>query len=240
MKVIHLSPHPDDESIACPAILLALVKEGHQVINLACSLGSKGQEKRRRELERATEILGLELIIDPVDLYRDQKDLLEMVKKYVKDADLIIAPSPHDAHPAHEIVGRVAVEVLTDNQTLWLWGLWADLPFPNLIYPFNKIDQVIEALAAHRGEIARNDYRDLVIGRAQMNKVLGPERVFGFGSKGIEEKYAELITEIKKDQDKFFLTKPHFLNLHSPLTDQVIDKEITFWLNEKALRDLLG
>jgi len=238
MKVIHLSPHPDDESIACPAILLALTKEGNQVINLACSLGSKDQDRRKSELERAVKILGLNLIIDRVDLYGEEKDFIEMVKKYTVGADLIIAPSPHDAHPAHEKVGRAAVKALTDNQTLWLWGLWADLPFPNLIYPFNQIDKVIEALSAHCGELARNDYRDLVIGRAQMNKVLGPERVFGFGSKGIKEKYAELITEVKKDQDKFFLTEPHYLNPNSPLSGQMTDKEITFWLKSKSLRDL--
>ena len=52
------------------------------------------------------------------------------------------------------------------------------------------------ALAAHRGEIVRNDFPELLRARAIASRVLGAERVFGFGSgRASEEPYAELLSD---------------------------------------------
>ena len=51
--ILHVAPHPDDESIGAVATLLALRHAKHEVINLACSLGRLEPERRRLELETA-------------------------------------------------------------------------------------------------------------------------------------------------------------------------------------------
>ena len=56
-----------------------------------------------------------------------------------------------------------------------------------------RLAEIQCALSAHQGELERNDYRRLLAARAQMNAVLGPERVFGFGSAGMSHDYAELL-----------------------------------------------
>jgi LmbE family N-acetylglucosaminyl deacetylase len=232
INILHLAPHPDDESIACPAILSALVQAGHRVDNLACSLGAAGQEeRRRRELEAACQILNFSLIIpeplpaidssaNPAEAQGEvESALLEIVDNY----DLVVSPSSFDLHPGHEAVGRAVRAVLRTRPEIvwWQWGLWADLPLPAIIYPFEQpeMEHVIQALDCHAGENQRNDYRRLVVGRAEMNTVLGPERCFGFGTTGIEAQYAEVVSEVRRSDDRWILSAPRFLSPAEPLAD---------------------
>ena len=58
---------------------------------------------------------------------------------------------------------------------------------------------MLAALAAHEGELRRNDYRRLVSARAELNASLGPELVFGFGSAAPPGlRYVELLTEVAR------------------------------------------
>ena len=47
MRVLQISPHPDDELLGAPATLIALAQAGHEVVNLAVSLG-RDQDRPRR------------------------------------------------------------------------------------------------------------------------------------------------------------------------------------------------
>src|SRR5579864_3664984 len=75
------------------------------------------------------------------------------------------------------------------------WGVWRDLPRVNVLTPFDtdRMAEIQHALAAHAGELARNRFDRLLEGRALASAVLGPERIFGHGSPGIPEPYAELL-----------------------------------------------
>jgi hypothetical protein len=97
------------------------------------------------------------------------------------------------------VVGRAVRDVLARRLLRWwMWGLWAELPLPTLLVAFDeaRLDEILYALEAHTGELARNDYRALVRGRAMANRVLGPERVFGYGTTGEDLRYAELVSEV--------------------------------------------
>ena len=50
-------------------------------------------------------------------------------------------------------------------------------------------------LAAHRGELERNDFAELLRARAIAARVLGAERVFGLGAARRPEPYAELLAD---------------------------------------------
>jgi LmbE family N-acetylglucosaminyl deacetylase len=204
---LHLAPHPDDESIAAVATLLALREAGHRVINLACSLGEPTQRERRRgEVEEARRRAGFELIVQQPPLaisFHDdrsaaQRTLTDAVRELVvqESVDVVVSPSPHDGHHGHEVVGRAARDAVRGPR-LWLWGLWADLPWPTLYHGFEEplLERSVHVLEAHAGELARNDYRDVVRGRAAANRSLGAERVFGFGSPIRERPYAELLRD---------------------------------------------
>jgi LmbE family N-acetylglucosaminyl deacetylase len=224
--VLHLSPHPDDEVLGAGATLLALRDTGHHVINLAVTLGSDEHERPRRlhEVERACQRAGFELVVhDP------GRDLAAAVRALIAErgAGLVVAPSPHDGHPRHEAVGRAARDAVEAERgadpppRLWLWGLWGDLPRPTLYHGFDEVlmRQAIHVLEAHAGELERNDYRDLLRARATANRVLGAERVFGWGAPGRDQPFAELLMEAVVGEDDWWTTTPRALDLKRPLED---------------------
>jgi hypothetical protein len=82
---------------------------------------------------------------------------------------------------------------------MWLWALWGALPRPTLYVPVAEelVEEAEHALAAHAGELERNDYAALLRARATVAAILGPELVFGFGTAGRGDRYAELLTELR-------------------------------------------
>jgi LmbE family N-acetylglucosaminyl deacetylase len=199
-----IAPHPDDELLGAPALLMALRDAGWRVLNFACSLGRPvDHERRQRELARACELAGFDLLI-PEDLPPiGRADDLELAQEVLTGAivaqlrragpQLLVGPSPHDGHHAHEVVGRAIVEAVEHvgrPTRVMFWGLWADLPFPTALVGFDsaRLHEIERALSAHAGELARNRFDRLLAGRAVANSVLGPERGFGWD-------YAELLCE---------------------------------------------
>jgi LmbE family N-acetylglucosaminyl deacetylase len=209
-----IAPHPDDELLGAPALLMALRDAGWRVVNFACSLGrADDHERRRSELARACELAGFDLLVPddlpPIgradDLAVAQDVLTAAIEAEIgrTGPQLLVGPSPHDGHHAHEVVGRAIVEA-TEHvgrpARVMFWGLWADLPFPTALVGFDsaRLHEIERALRAHAGELARNRFDRLLAGRAVANSVLGPERVFGWDTPGSREDggdYAELLCE---------------------------------------------
>jgi LmbE family N-acetylglucosaminyl deacetylase len=204
--VLHLAPHPDDEVLGAGATLLGLRDAGHRIINLACSLGRPDQHDRRRaEVAEACERAGFELVVHDPPLGLSLDDDASAARRLLGDTverlishervGLLISPDPDDAHHAHQTVAAVA---RTAGVPWWSWALWRDLARPTLFSPFgeSRLAELQHVLAAHRGEVARNDYPELLRARAICARVLGAERVFGFGSeRRAEEPYAELLAD---------------------------------------------
>ena len=189
--VLHLAPHPDDEVLGAGATLLGLRAHGHRVINLACGLGRPDQHERRRaELEEACERADFELVVG------DAASAGELIER--EGVQLLVAPDREDAHPAHAAVAAEAAEAAAATGVAWWsWGLWRDLARPTLFSGFGeeRLARLQHVLAAHSGELERNDYAELLRARAVAARVLGAERVFGFGSARRPEPYAELLAD---------------------------------------------
>jgi LmbE family N-acetylglucosaminyl deacetylase len=253
--VIAVSPHPDDELLGAPATLMGLRDAGWRVVNFACGLGRPEDHARRRaELTRACELAGFELVIaDPParigagdDLGLAQRALAEAITTQVRHcrARLLVGPSPHDGHHGHEVTGRAicdAVESHGQPCEVMFWGLWGELPIPNLLTPFgpDRLAEIQLALAAHAGELARNDFDRLLVARAQANAVTGPERVFGFGSPGRRSEYAELLTQVSwSARAGWRLVRAHEFDPSRPrgAPDGI---EIGWWLRAASVADVL-
>jgi LmbE family N-acetylglucosaminyl deacetylase len=254
--LLHLAPHPDDEVLGGPAIMLALQSSGHRIINLACSLGRpENLERRQAEARDCANRTGFELILPsrPVaigsgdDLDAAQAELATLIAELVRSeaVDIVFSPNPHDRHPGHEVVGRAALDALTPLQdsapAWWMWALWADLPFPTLITYFGpeRLGQILDALEAHAGELERNDYRRLVRGRAEANAVLGPERVFGFGAGAGRGDFAELATEVVLGDGEWRLGRARELDPGDPLAEPG-PQALTAWLAAPSLTQRFG
>jgi LmbE family N-acetylglucosaminyl deacetylase len=248
VTVLHVSPHPDDEVLGAGATLLALRGEGAEVINLACSLGRPHEHDRRRhELEAACSLADFELQIhDPAlaisggdDLEAARRQLVETLVALLPDRtiSLVVSPSPQDGHPGHEVVGRAVRDALRATRGArprwWIWGLWADLPFPTLVSPFDgeRLAAVDRILAAHGGEISRNAYSDLVPARATVNRVLGAEKVLGYGEAGIDGPYVELLTEAIEADGRWYTGAARILDASDPLIPVAAQDPVDWWFD---------
>lgn len=250
---LHLAPHPDDELIGAPATLLFLRDAGFRIVNLACSLGRLvDRERRRSELTEACRRIGFNLeIVEPPaeissgdELSASEAYLTQVAREHVERLrpSIVLSPSPHDGARGHELVGRVARNVLRGGKSRWwMWGVWAELPLPTIVTLFSeeRLDEILSALAAHTGELGRNDYRVLVRSRAEANSILAAERVFGFGAEGLNAPLAEVVTEAIPVGDQFMLGAPRVLsadNVLDPPTKIAIDS----WLDSRSVRDCIG
>lgn len=255
MVALHLASHPDDEVLGAPATLMALRDSGWRVINVCCSLGRPAQEVRRRgELTESCRLAGFELRVPDPPLRISSGDdraaaraaLLRLVAAELDSSrpQLVFSPSPHDRHPAHELVGSAVRDVLAHrggDLRWWMWGLWASLPFPTLGVPFDaaRLEEIVGVLSAHRGELERNDYRRLLAGRAEMNAAVGPELIFGFGTEAPAGcAYLELLTEVAFADGCWRLGCPRWLDPREPLGG-ISDVSADAWLGAPGLSELL-
>lgn len=250
--LVHFAPHPDDEVIGAPATLMAFKDAGWKIVNIACGLGrDEDRERREAELRESCRRAGFTLVIPrglpgiggDDDLNAAQSILRDMFVTMLDsyDTHLLAAPSPQDGHHAHEVVGRAvrdAVERRRVPARVLFWGLWADLPLPNMLVGFRaqRLQTIQDALQAHAGELNRNPYDQLVENRARMNAVLGPERVFGFGAKASNHELAEMITDVAYDGARNWrLMTPREFAPGSPL-DGKPEADVSWWLHAPSPR----
>jgi LmbE family N-acetylglucosaminyl deacetylase len=255
-SILHVSPHPDDEAVGCPGALLHLRDRGWTVVSVVVSLGFEGHHERRRsEAEKASERAGfVPVFVDPplnLDLDADLDAAAERLAAELPTlvdrhgASIVVSPSPHDVHHGHETVGRGvqwAMAQLPTSVRWWMWGVWGDLPAPNVFYGFDQgvLDRAIHILDAYTGELERNDYRRYLSGRAAANAVMGSERVFGFGSPLASTlPYAELLTEVRRIDGRFMASEPHMLD-EGPFPDAGFDVDLTPWVESPSVRELVG
>jgi LmbE family N-acetylglucosaminyl deacetylase len=254
--VVHVAPHPDDEAVGCPAVLLHLLDGGWQVVSVIASLGFPDQwERRRAESEEAARRAGfVPVFLDPPldislgdDLARSTARVAEEVPPIVEafGASVVVSPSPHDVHHGHEVVGRGvqrAMAALPPSVRWWMWGVWGDLPAPNVFFAFDEasLDRQVRILEAYAGELARNDYLRLLRGRAMATAVLGSERVFGFGSAAASSlPYAEVLTEVRAIGGRFMASQAHVLEAEPP-ADSRFDVDLSAWVTSPSVHDLVG
>jgi LmbE family N-acetylglucosaminyl deacetylase len=235
MRVLHFAPHPDDELIGAPATLMALRDAGHEIVNVAWSLGRPQQALTRlAELEEACRRAGFELVVPG-----EPRSLTALLEE--RSVDLVVGPSPHDRHPAHEELGRGLVESLeaaAGPDRLWLWSLWGALPFPTTIVEYDepRLEEIQHALEAHESQVARNDYRRLVAGRGMATTVLAPELAFGFGEPGVAGPYAEMTTEVVRVDGAWRLGAARVLDPREPFAEPT-GRDAGAWLHSASAVD---
>ncbi|HEX6228938.1 MAG TPA: PIG-L family deacetylase [Solirubrobacterales bacterium] len=236
---MHFAPHPDDELIGAPATLMALRDAGFTIVNVACSLGRPGQHARREaELQEACRRAGFELRLpeEPVSISGDvdeqtaQAELTALVLEALarEEPRIVVSPGPADRHHGHRLVALAVRDAIIEHGTSdaaprwWMWSLWGSLPQPTIGTRFGagRLEEILTALAAHRGELARNDYRRFVRARAEMNASLAAELLFGFGAPvPTDISYVELLTEVALRGSRWMLGTPGWLDPEDPLQE---------------------
>jgi LmbE family N-acetylglucosaminyl deacetylase len=198
--VLIFAPHPDDEVIM-GALPLRLQEElGWRVVDVAVTLGSKvsRQKEREEELAGACRFLGWESVVlgwtevMPEGRERDPVLWAERVGRVAALIDdygpvAVFVPHEDDGHPAHCGVSLLVREALLQARgqpTLFLTEYWHPMFRPNLLVACSEeeVARLVEALAVHGGEVARNPYHRTLPAWMIENVRRGAERVGGAGT----------------------------------------------------------
>ncbi len=144
-RIFVLSPHPDDETLACGATISRVVQGGGSAVVIIATDGSLGvptvrrsimAATRREEVVAATETLGVEsrnlvhLQLPDATLSDNEAHLTKLIGEVLEDRrpDIVFSPSVFDTHPDHAALGRAARAVLRDREIrhleylIWGWN----------------------------------------------------------------------------------------------------------------------
>lgn len=167
MRILFLTPHPDDIEFACGSTEIELVEKGHEVI-LACLTadeygtsrndfkGERISRIRRSEMREAAKVVGIHKLywLGYIDGYsRFDREAVERIKKFILriDPDVIFAPDPFytvDSHVDHISIAKI---------TLYIWNRLKKKPLylmyythkPNYYIPVRYGKRAIEAFKKH-------------------------------------------------------------------------------------------
>jgi LmbE family N-acetylglucosaminyl deacetylase len=146
LSVLALGAHPDDIEIAAGGTLLSLAERhpGLRVRYVVLTGGPDRQAEARAAADAFTP--GADLTVDLHDLpdgrlpavYGQVKEVLEGVARTVRP-DVILAPSPQDAHQDHRTVGSLVPTAFRDQVVLsYEIPKWdGDLARPNAYFPLS-------------------------------------------------------------------------------------------------------
>ncbi|WP_312681677.1 PIG-L deacetylase family protein [Stenotrophomonas chelatiphaga] len=148
-RLLVVSPHPDDEVLACAGLMQAALAHGVAVHVVSVTDGeacypdqalwppARLRDARRHELAQAVRVLGLDAThVTPLGLpdggvSTHEAELTAHLTAQLMPADLIIAPWIGDAHPDHEATGRAALAAAHARGAralqypVWAWH-WLD------------------------------------------------------------------------------------------------------------------
>jgi LmbE family N-acetylglucosaminyl deacetylase len=143
LSVLALAAHPDDIEIAAGGTLLTLAERHPGLrVRYVVLTGVPGRQAEARAAARAF-TPGADLTVDLHDLpdgrlpavYGQVKEVLEGVARSVRP-DVILAPSPADAHQDHRTLGSLVTTAFRDQVVLsYEVPKWdGDLPRPNVYF----------------------------------------------------------------------------------------------------------
>lgn len=143
-RIVLLSPHPDDETLACGGLLRAASQAGLDIHLVAVTDGEacypgdvawtpeRLREVRPHEVAQAFEALGVRAQVQRLCLpdggVGGHVDVIEAaLHTLLQPGDLVLAPWEQDGHPDHDAVGRAALAVAAQpglrllRYPVWAW-----------------------------------------------------------------------------------------------------------------------
>jgi N-acetylglucosamine malate deacetylase 1 len=212
MRVLVISPHPDDESIGCGGTVRKHVEEGDAVDAIFLTSGEKGghgrseQETiqiREQEARTASDLLGigkLEFLHLPDGAVRATRQATVQLREFLVkwNPNLIYIPHVDEMHADHRAAVRLLKQALRgvnhDGTRVLMYEIWT---------PQQRIDEIVDitpyvdvkraAIRAHRSQCAVMDFEAAAMG---LNRYRGEMHSWPGGD------YAEVFSELHLDNGR--------------------------------------
>ena len=191
MKVLVVSPHPDDEAIGCGGAIRAHVELGDEVHVLHLTSGELGvpggeatSEVREAEAEAASQILGT----SSVTFWREPDGNLRVTELSVRRLrDFLIEMKPDriyvthfaDAHTDHAAAAQLvlgAVKLAPGAQVL-MYEVWTPLQRYDVVVDIARIiSYKRSAIRAHESQDRRNSFSEAALALAHFRGLLAGQQ----------------------------------------------------------------
>ena len=203
-KIVAISPHSDDISVACGGTI-SVLSRFNQIRPFLLFSGWRGVEAkskieamalREKEMAKEAKILKMQkpvfLRLDSYDkknqdvLKKDKQKLSIALKK--AKPDIIFLPKKDDLHPRHKLATELVLAALDFPCILFFyenpWSAIGAFKF-NSIFAFSskEIKEQMKAIRAHRSQLKRTRFDKAAKALAQFRGAVVPEqRIFGYGN----------------------------------------------------------
>jgi LmbE family N-acetylglucosaminyl deacetylase len=192
-----LSPHPDDESLACGGTLKLLTSAGGQVDVLYMTSGENGffphvrpsesarQEmlaRRQVEAREACRVLGVRKVafLDGHDgRLSEQPELAAPIRAALAAHHYrsVFCPWPNDGHPDHAATYSLFHRALTGHSgeiDVWLYEVWTPVAANMFICIDTTVEAKMQAFKAHESQASLLNYADAFLGLARYRSLFCP------------------------------------------------------------------
>ncbi|MBC7122289.1 MAG: PIG-L family deacetylase [Pseudothermotoga sp.] len=204
-KVLCVQPHPDDADISMGGTIAKLSQKGIRVYYVTVTDGSAGTrdeslvgkklaEIRKKEQEKAAEILGVHelLWLDFEDLgdytiEQVREKLIRIIRKIEPDAVFTVDPfAPYEVHPDHLRCGMSTAQAVslyrlpklvpgTSNHDVTAIGFF-NTAFPNTFYPIEQehLNRKFQAISQHKSQFDETSLQVLFSYLAEKSRAYSP------------------------------------------------------------------
>ena len=185
MKVLVVSPHPDDEAIGCGGTLHKHVVKGDHVKVLYLTSGEKGghgrteeetRQARESEAQQAAIILGIqdtEFWREPDGALRASRRLTEKLLITIQGylPDLIYIPNSYESHPDHRAAARLtrsALRLETNKPKALMFEVWTPLTVMDEVVDISPYIEIkLAAIRAYRSQCKVIKFDEAMLGLAR-------------------------------------------------------------------------
>jgi len=189
MKIVVISPHPDDDVIGLGGTIAKLASEGHEVISIyvtdgrgsidAFNLGpDRLADRRKEEAKAAARILGIKKTIflgfkdkgvnsnfSREVLKKLQEEILSII--HTEKPDRIYIPHPKDGHIAHRQISITVLEALrNDGYSCDVLGyeVWTPIEKPDTFVDITDVVNIKrKSIQAHKTQVAYLAYDEGIL-----------------------------------------------------------------------------
>lgn len=189
MKVLIVSPHPDDLEISMGGTVAKLVDEGNDIRSIVLTDGHRSPrsfectdekmvEIREKEGTEAHKILG----VSDFEYFRlpnaEDRDLVREIigKELEKSFDRVYIPDLLDMHPTHRLVAEITMNIINENNInveVYAYDGWNLLHHPLIFEDIEKyIDKKVSAVRANKSQIQDKPYDEAVEKLARVRAIL--------------------------------------------------------------------
>lgn len=204
-KMLCVQPHPDDADISMGATIAKLSQKGIRIYYVTVTDGSAGTrdeslvgkrlaEIRKREQEKAAEILGVhELLwlefedLGDYSIEQVREKLIQIIRKIEPEIVFTVDPfAPYEVHPDHLKCGMSTAQAVslyrlpklvpgTTNHNVAAIGFF-NTAFPNTFYPIEQehLNKKFQAISQHRSQFDETSLQTLFFYLTEKSRAYSP------------------------------------------------------------------